>query len=514
MLSPHVAQRCRLPLRQVRAGLAALTQLRLIQHHSDLDGFSAYQANLPKAYELLRIGKLTDLAQKSHGLTAAQVVQALASVGYSNPSDLVAAVKESIQAEGREGDVGDLEDVILSSMRSLADNGSFARLQPAQLQVQHDARQDADEHLLKHPPATEAKLKGKKAQDQHFGFVDDELERRTDDYLSPHTLQASLDASTQKASGPRSDDLQICVNYSTAVKALRNSIVSQHASKVFGESFSKVAGAVMTQLDLTAPAISATSIPDQHQVLSLSRIVEQLKQPEVNASRPHTNGWHHDDDMTNGVEEMNGNVGHDELHQSLLTLAEGPCSFLKDRHDGTWAADKMELRKFIVRQEIMKIARQRVGPIGVRLLRIIIDKGRIDEKMLQEIGLLNAREMRQDLGRLHQGGFIEVQEVPRDPQRQPNRTIFLWFYDEGRVERKLLEDIYKSMARLYQRLQLERGKMKLTLEKVEHEDCEGREEDFMSAAELTLLLQFRRKETWLLGEIMRLDDSVALLRDL
>ena len=448
------------------------------------------------------------------------MVQELASAGYSNVSDLVTAVQNTVRAEDGDLDEDKSRHEVLTSMRTLVEDGFFARVQPVQLQIPHDARQDADERLSKNPPTTEAKLKGKKAQEQHLGFVDTELEQRTDSFLSIRTLQAALDiasAAPRDTGLPEPEDLQICVNYSRAVKATRNGIMSQHATKTFGENQAKIVTAVMQQTDLTVQSLSVTSDPDEHQLLNLSELAEDISQQVLTASttdKPRTNGWHHDETMANGVVETNGQADHDDVDRGLQSLAEGPFSFLKYGHDETWKVNKVEVRKLLVRQEIMKIARQRSGIIGVRLMRMLMDKGRLDEKVLQEIGLLNAKEMRKSLGELHQFGYIELQEVPRDPQRQPNRTIFLWFYDEARVQKKMLDDIYKSMARLYQRMQFEREKMRPTLEKIEKEDCEGREEDFMSTAEVTLLEQFRRKETWLLGEISRLDDSVAFLRDL
>ena len=446
---------------------------------------------------------------------AARIIQELASIGCSNVSDLAAAVQNSIQAEDEEMDLDDTKSAIMQSMRSLAEHDFFARIRPAQLQIPHDAREDAGEQLTRNPPENEAKLKGKKALEQHWRFVDEEMEKRTDAYLFPDAIQTTFDVADE-ASVADADDLYICVNYAKTVKSTRNTILSQYAITSFGESHGKVAAAVVKQIDFTTPVMSATNEADQNQPLNMSRLSADVSRASetVNGNGPYTNGWHHDEEMTNGIAETNGHVADEDIHQSLRSLMEGRFSFLREEHEGRWTADKMALRKFLVRQEIMKIARQRAGIIGVRLMRILIDKGRLDERLLQEIGLLNAKEMRQSLEFLHLWGFIEVQEVPKDPQRQPNRTIFLWFYDQDRVERKLLDEIYKSIARLYERIQYERKKMRPTLEKVEKEDCEGQEESVMSVAEVTLLQQYRRKETWLLGEIMRLDESVALLRDL
>jgi RNA polymerase III subunit RPC82 len=411
---------------------------------------------------------------------------------------------------------------IINSMKSLAEDEFFALVQPAQLQIPHDARQDADEHVNKNPPATESKLKGRKAQEQHVGHVDSEMEQRLDSCLAAQTLGSALDVVAAKVNGsemPGPNDLYICVNYTRIVKSTRDSVFSQHVNKDLGESNVKIARAVLKQVDLTANPVSlahANAAPE-YQLLKISQLMKDLERPghdHTYDDSPRTNGWHDDEEMANGIAESNGDIHREDIMQCLEVVVEGPYGVLKGDSGDIWRLYTTGLRKYLIRQEIMKIARQRVGGIGVRLIRILIDKGRLDEKLIQETGLLSAKDMRQTLSALHTMGFIELQEVPKDAQRQPNRTMYLWFYDEVRVQKALLEELYKTMARLYERLQHERGKMKPTLEKVARLGCEGREEDYMIPAEVLLLQQYQRKETWLLGEISRLDDSVALLRDL
>lgn len=149
-----------------------------------------------------------------------------------------------------------------------------------------------------------------------------------------------------------------------------------------------------------------------------------------------------------------------------------------------------------------------------RILRILVDKGMLEEKTLQEIALLGAKELRQSLSKLKQMGYLDLQEIPRDPHRLPNKTVFLWKHDTIRVANLVTENVYTGILRLIQILKLERKSMAGTLEKINRDDVKGREEEMLSSGELTVLKRFRRFEDWIWGEIHRLDSTIAILRDL
>jgi hypothetical protein len=63
-------------------------------------------------------------------------------------------------------------------------------------------------------------------------------------------------------------------------------------------------------------------------------------------------------------------------------------------------------------------------------------------------------------------------------------------------------------------MHLERERLASTLSKVERTDVEGNVEDLLPEAELDLLYVWQQKEGWFLTELDRLDDSVAILRDI
>ena len=228
-------------------------------------------------------------------------------------------------------------------------------------------------------------------------------------------------------------------------------------------------------------------------------------------SRVHTNGY------------VNGNhsaeaphaVTMNDIKKYLLILAQPPHNFVvQDPDSFRWMVDFRQLSAQLRREEAMRLTKSRLKGVALRLVRVLLDNGRLDEKALQELSLLSAKDLRQCLARLKKSGFLGLQEVPKDPQRQPLKTIYLWFYDSDRVRKTLLGDLYKAMARLLRRLKVERDRFGTLIEKAERIDVRGKEERFLAAGELEVLNSWRKKEEWLLGEVERLDDSVAILRDI
>ena len=178
-----------------------------------------------------------------------------------------------------------------------------------------------------------------------------------------------------------------------------------------------------------------------------------------------------------------------------------------------WKVPLKALTRRLRDQEICHIVKARFGEVAVRLVRILMEKGKMDERFLQEAALVTAKDARKVLAQLQKAGLIEVQEVPRETQRLPNRTYYLWFYDRDRCQQTVLERIYKSMARCLQRLEREAGRERSLLAKAGRTDVRGKEERILSKREFKAWTKWRGKEERLLGELNRLDYVVAVLRD-
>ena len=213
------------------------------------------------------------------------------------------------------------------------------------------------------------------------------------------------------------------------------------------------------------------------------------------------------------------NDSHREtIRNHLLLLARHPYRFLEHLPETAieperWTVVYRPLVEKLAHNAILKIITARYGMPAARLTRLLCEKGKTDEKHLQSYCLMNQKIMRSYLATLHGAGILELQEVPRDNSRNPQRTLFFWHFDLERCKSKLLQELYKTMARFLQRAKVECDKVKGTIEKATRSDVVGREEELLALQERDALKRWRAMEQKILGEIKRLDDLVGIIRD-
>lgn len=500
--TPAIAQKCRLPQRQTKMGLSALLQLRLIQYHSISAETATYQVDLHSAYDLLRTGKLVQLAEENHGSIAALIIETLAETGFSSTVELRKAVLGAIDREQTISNGVNSSTKLATAMKNLVNDGFLAQVRPTHLQIPFDARDDVQGGFEE---VTVGGAKGKALNAERTNNVASELESRLDTHVSYGQLEASL---MTNENDPLENHVYLAPNYGRIVRSIRNATITKHVNKTLGKASSRLATAMMQQVPLqVVPFEPDPNSRQQIEELRLQQIEDDLQHTSIpNGTNGHvgTNGVHEDDF-----------AGEEDIEDGLRLLHEGPYPFIVlNPVTSAWAVDACKVATWLRDQEIMKLISSRVGFIGMRLLRILIDKGKVDERALQEASLSQAKEMRQALAELQSMSLIQLQEVPRETQRQPSRTIYLWFFDSVRARDVLLGELYKSMARAYQRLQaVERQRMESTLQKIEREDVRDRIDEVVVGREKVELQRFQAKEIWLMGEIQRMDESVALLRD-
>ena len=239
-----------------------------------------------------------------------------------------------------------------------------------------------------------------------------------------------------------------------------------------------------------------------------------------------------DDDKSSGSEQVNGDAEYslhshpkapEDMHRRfirdhLLLLAKYPYPFLQQIPETPvlperWTIYYPPLMKSITHHVLLQIITTRYGQPAARLTRLLSERGKVDEKNLCSLSLLNQKSMRSYLTTLHKAGIIQLQEIPRDNSRNPQRTLYLWYFDAERCKVKILQESYKTMVRCLQRVQVEGDKVKGTLEKASRTDVIGREEEFLGVQEREALEKWRQVEERIWGELGRLDELVGILRD-
>ncbi|KAI1496278.1 RNA polymerase III subunit RPC82 [Biscogniauxia marginata] len=201
------------------------------------------------------------------------------------------------------------------------------------------------------------------------------------------------------------------------------------------------------------------------------------------------------------------------MRQHLLILAESKQRFVRHCGHDEWTVDFAPLLQHLRFLELDTMIEETFGRQGLRLTRILREKGKIDDKTLPTMALMRKPDVHVKMAEMEMAGFLDVQEVPRDNNRAANRTIFFWFFDEERTLKRTLDNAYKSMVRCLQRLEVERRKRKNVLSVAERKDVQGMEEEKLRGDVYNEYIQFLEVEKRLLGQVSRLDDLVAIFRD-
>jgi DNA-directed RNA polymerase III subunit RPC3 len=197
------------------------------------------------------------------------------------------------------------------------------------------------------------------------------------------------------------------------------------------------------------------------------------------------------------------------ISHHLDVLAEHPKAFVM-RTPGKQESrlNISTVTNHVLNAELDTMIQARYGKHAIRLIRLLRDHGKYDDRRISEKSLLDTKYVRSILTRLQFDGIVDIQELHKDNTRQPSRTVYLYEYRPERVKSVFLQQAYVTMARLLQRLGVEReAKFHAVIEKAE------RLEGNLNAAETELLKQWRELEERFLVQVGRVDEIIAVLRD-
>ncbi len=201
-----------------------------------------------------------------------------------------------------------------------------------------------------------------------------------------------------------------------------------------------------------------------------------------------------------------------QIEHHLEMLAEHPHSYvLRSANKRESRLQMRDLTTALINAEVDSMVAARFGKDGLRAVRLLREKGKLDERQIAAMGLIPIKQTRGLLTQLQFAGLMDIQELPKDGTRQPSRTVYLWSFDQERVEAWALQQTYATMTRLLERCRAERkGRFRTVIEKAERV---GGDSKGLGVKEREVLKEWREVEETLLVQVARCDEVVAVLRD-
>ncbi|KAK0344000.1 RNA polymerase III subunit C82 [Friedmanniomyces endolithicus] len=234
--------------------------------------------------------------------------------------------------------------------------------------------------------------------------------------------------------------------------------------------------------------------------------------------KPEISGSEDDEPTTNGFSSYRNHAKRVKMIEAhLVLLQEHSKEFCKRARAGStsteWGVDFETLTDGLIQAELDTTIAARFGSTHLRVVRLLRERGKLEEKQVASFAMTRIKDIRAVLTELQSESLAEAQELPKDNQRQPSRTTYLWYFDPQRAQSLILQQTYKAMARTLQRIPVERERFRTIIEKAERTDIKGQEQEKLETHERQLLREWREIEERLLTQVSRMDEVVVILRD-
>ncbi|CAG8636901.1 4063_t:CDS:2, partial [Acaulospora colombiana] len=162
------------------------------------------------------------------------------------------------------------------------------------------------------------------------------------------------------------------------------------------------------------------------------------------------------------------------IRQYLEYLVEDETNFLHKKDEnlgGMYCVNYQELCESLKQEIFEDIILEKYGIMGLRIMKVLNSNQKLSEKSITTFSLMSMSDVRQKLTELLNGGFIQIQEVPRSADRAPSRTYYLWYVDYSKCYEIILDNYYRTLANIHQVRFAQETLAATLLEKKENEEA-------------------------------------------
>ncbi|OAV95052.1 hypothetical protein PTTG_05205 [Puccinia triticina 1-1 BBBD Race 1] len=507
----------------------------------------------------VRFGQFVNLAYEQFGIESKLIVECLLDNGKLRVGQLVTMVCDQYQAQRKRLNETEIElnhsplkmpQIVKSNVLNLLAERYIKPSHPKHSINPIDLELAYEKQLIAKLPGVPSPKDIRLVKEQVVDIMTAEEDKAFEEMCSFEQKQRASNSAQndRKAQNKRQktedvtlpDDMFIRVNYARFNMKIRNSIFEQECFR----SYNLEAGLVIRAMlilaetkqkdvsDLVSDAISAQAIlmklGQQSNVVKTcfptraangqfnlklkntgDLVAEMLsvmaKQDDLATS---TSSVFVPGSLNKGLAQLNPLAVVSEKKNNVLGGGSGSGGMREFKVE--YARYSLELRKALV----SRIIREKYGIEAARVVRILLHKGRLDEKHLAKYAMMTLKDSRELCLKLSAGKIIELQEVPKTNDRQPSRTFYLFFIDFHKLILNLTMMIRKSQTNLIIRIDHELKQRKNLVCKVNRTDVIEDQDGLLTVWERADLKKLKTLIQVLEVAKLRLERDLFILNDL
>ncbi|KIK63714.1 hypothetical protein GYMLUDRAFT_162468 [Collybiopsis luxurians FD-317 M1] len=509
--------------RLVRNILLVLIQQNIVWHaRSEIDGSGeeVLEFNVDECLMRLRFGVFVNQAEELFGVAGASILQLVLDHGKLTPSQIfsklnAAATTSYLSSEDKTPIVYSQALYKLVSKHYLKPSTVSSHISPRDKRIQYEAEEKAklsgfptSRQLREAKETADARLRREEEEAEKIG-----LKRKAKSQLSSRKKGPV----TEEEETVVDEAVHFRVNFDKFNIHTRNALIEHAVRERYNAGAALVIRAILKGTeDSQFSVVDIRSVP-----LSVSNIVLHLSSEED------------EDTLISGLMQSSSKTMSAgtciKEYLGLLSNADNPTStgragaFLEfSSKGGSSGGGKVQvvfdvIARRLRRQILEGITRERHGAIGVRIVRLLMDSGKMDEKQISKIVMMPLKDVRPLLSALASSSLVSTVEIPKSADRNPTRTFYLWQVDVPKAFSFILNVLYKTLFNISARRQAEREDdpmLTAVLEKRNRSDVSMDVEGLLTLNEKEILKDWEEKEMKLSILEARVEESVFIVREL
>jgi DNA-directed RNA polymerase III subunit RPC3 len=220
-----------------------------------------------------------------------------------------------------------------------------------------------------------------------------------------------------------------------------------------------------------------------------------------------------------------GLAKHDKLKLSLDRLRNYLDMMSKDKKTPIltkvlappgYTINAAALVDILKQKTVESIVLHKFGAPSLRIWRLLLTKHMAEQKQISELAMIPVKDTRDRLYKMLSKDVVQLQEVPKSADHQPNKTFYLWSVRREQVNLLFVGQIYKAMhnmkLRLFHHLELSAD----VLNKAEEEEKlqqQGTNISVLSNQDKQALQRLKTIQDLLLNSLLQLDETLMILKD-